>query len=328
MSNNPSTISNFLLYSTEAGKIKIDVFLQDETIWLSQKSMANLFDCSSENIIIHLRNIYKSAELNENRTTKESLVVQKEGNREVSRTITHYNLDAIISVGYRVSSFQATQFRIWATKVLKEYMIKGFALDDERLKQGKKVFGKNYFQELLERIRDIRTSEKNFYESIKDLYATSIDYHESHPQIKQDFFATVQNKIHFGLLGKTAAEIISERAGAKKENMGLTNWNNGPEGKIRKTDILIAKNYLTEKEIKKYNLFVSMLLDHAEFQATEHTQMKMKDWEEVIDSFLKFQKKEVLTTKGGISKSQAENQAIQEFSEFKNLQKSFKLLKK
>ncbi len=191
----PSTASDFLLYSTETGEVKIDIFLQDETIWLTQKSMANLFNCSSDNIGLHLKNIYETLELIENRTTEDFSVVQKEGTREISRNIKHYNLDAIISVGYRVSSFRATQFRIWATKILSEYMIKGFALDDDRLKQGKKVFGKNYFQELLERIRDIRTSEQNFYESIKDLYATSIDFAEAHPKVKQDFFATVQNKI-------------------------------------------------------------------------------------------------------------------------------------
>ncbi len=324
----PSSASDFLLYSTETGEVKIDVFLQEESIWLSQKSMAHLFDCSSDNIGLHLKNIYETSELSEKRTTEDFLVVRLEGNREVSRKIKHYNLDAIISVGYRVSSFRATQFRIWATQVLKEYVIKGFALNDERLKQGKKVFGKNYFQELLERIRDIRTSEQNFYQSIRDLYATSIDFDEAHPKVKQNFFATVQNKIHFGLIGKTAAEIVFERADKEKQNLGLTTWKNGPEGKIRKTDISIAKNYLTEEEMKKYNLFVSMLLDHAEYQAMEQEQMTMNDWEKTIDEFLTFKKKEVLRTKGEISQSQAENKALQEFSGFKDLQKSFQLLKK
>ncbi len=253
--NTPQTANDFLLYATENGEVKIDVFLQDETIWLSQKSMANLFECSPENIRLHLKNIYETAEISENRTSKDFLGVQKEGEREVSRNIKHYNLDAIISVGYRVSSLRATQFRIWATKVLTEYIKKGFVLDDARLKQGKRVFGQDYFQELLERIRDIRSSEKVFYEKIKDLYATSIDYHEESLQAKNDFFASIQNKIHFGLMGKTAAEIVFERADGKKENMGLTSWKNAPKGKIRKTDITVAKNYLTESELKKYNLF-------------------------------------------------------------------------
>ncbi len=321
----PSSASDFLLYSTETGEVKIDVFLQEETIWLNTHQMAELFAIDRTGIVKHLKNIYETGELQKNSTCVKIAQVAKDGKK---RQMDFYNLDAIISVGYRVNSFRATQFRIWATKTLKEYIIKGFALDDERLKQGKKVFGKNYFQELLERIRDIRTSEQNFYQSIKDLYATSIDFDEAHPKVKQDFFATVQNKIHFGLLGKTAAEIIFERADKEKENAGLTTWKNGPDGKIRKSDILIAKNYLTEKEMKKYNLFVSMLLDHAEFQAMEQEQMTMKDWEEVINEFLKFKKKEILKTKGKISKSQAEDKAIEEFSGFKDLQKSFKLLKK
>lgn len=226
------TANDFLLYTTPNGEVRLDVFLQNETIWLTQKTMAELFGVEVNTINYHLKEIYDSQELTESSTIRKIRIVQKEGHREVSREKRFYNLDAVISVGYRVNSRQATYFRIWATQVLKEYMIKGFSMDDERLKQGKRVFGQNYFQELLERIRDIRSSEAQFYEQIKDIYATSIDY-DSEAAQTQEFFATLQNKIHVGLMGQTAAEIITSRADHQATNMGLQTWKNAPNGATR-----------------------------------------------------------------------------------------------
>lgn len=241
----------FVLYSIDKEDIKVKVAIKDETIWVTQRGMAELFDCSSDNISLHLKNIYQDGELQENATAEDFSVVQAEGNRQVSRIIKFYNLDAVISVGYRVNSRRATQFRIWATKILKEFIKKGFVLDDERLKQGESVFGKDYFRELLERVRSIRASERRIWQQITDIFAEcSIDYDKNSP-ITQEFYATVQNKFHYAITGQTAAEIVYSKADSSKEHMGLTTWKNSPDGRILKSDVTIAKNYLDEKQIKK-----------------------------------------------------------------------------
>lgn len=273
--------SEIILYSTIDGEIKIEARLQNETIWLTQKQMANLFDCSTDNISLHFKNIYVELELSENLTTEEFSVVQQEGNRKVSREINFYNLDAIIAVGYRVNSKKATQFRIWATNILKEYIIKGFAMDDDRLKQVDKW---DYFDEWLERIRDIRASEKRFYQKIKDIYTTAIDYDKSSKQA-QIFFKKVQNKMLWATTGKTAAELIEARSSSDKINMGLTSWRGGV---VRKQDVAIAKNYLNEDEIKDLNEIVTMYLDYAERQARKRQTVTMEQWADKLDGFLKF----------------------------------------
>ena len=280
----PAKQSNFLLYTSKNGRVMVDAILQDETVWLSQKSMEMLFRVESHTINYHLKEIYKSNELNASGTTRKIRIVQKEGSRDIARNIDVYNLDAIISVGYRVSSYQATQFRIWATKTLKEFMIKGFVLDDERLKQGKN-FGKDYFDELVERIREIRASERRFYQKITDIYALSVDYDKNTP-ITKDFFATVLNKLHWAITGKTAAEIIYSTVDSTKLNMGLSTWKHASKGKILKSDVTIAKNYLSESHIKELNRIVSAYLDLAENRAERHILMTMKDWFKFLHNFL------------------------------------------
>ncbi len=277
--------SDFILYTGKDGKVNIDVFVQDENVWLTQKAMGLLFGVESHTITYHLKEIFKSGELDEKATTRKIRVVQNEGERQVTRKLDFYNLDAIISVGYRVNSYQATQFRIWATRILKEYIIKGFVLDDERLKQGNRVFGKDYFEELLERIREIRASERRFYQKITDIYALSADYDRNAP-ITKEFFATVQNKMHWAITGKTTAEIIYNSADASKIHMGLTSWKQAPDGKILKSDVSIAKNYLGETQIKELNQIVSAYLDLAENRAQRHILMKMADWEKFLHNFL------------------------------------------
>lgn len=258
--------SKIILYSSPDGQIKIDVFFQGETVWLTLNAMADLFGASKQNVSYHLQNIYSERELSRSATVKEILTVQKEGKRKVKRNIEYYNLDAIISAGYRINSERATQFRIWATRVLREYVIKGFALDDERLKSGKS-FRKEYFDELLERIRDIRASERLFYQKITDIYAQcSVDY-DPNSGITKEFYATVQNKLHWSIHRHTAAELIAGRVDSSKPYMGLTTWRNAPKGKIRKADVSIAKNYLTESELRQLNRIVTMYLDYAEMQA-------------------------------------------------------------
>ena len=248
--------TNFLIYTGPDGHVNVEVYIQDETVWLTQKRMAELFSVDVRTISEHLRNIFKSNELDEAATIRKIRTVQKEGSRDVSRLLDFYSLDGIIAVGYRVNSYQATRFRVWATKVLKEYIIKGFVLDDERLKQGKTVFGKDYFEELLERIREIRASERRFYQKITDIYALAADYDKNAP-ITKEFFATVQNKLHWAITGKTAAEIIYDSADAKKIYMGLTNWKQAPDGKILKSDVSVAKNYLNKAHIDELNRIVS-----------------------------------------------------------------------
>jgi hypothetical protein len=257
--------SNIILYKTPNGQVSIQVQYEDGSFWLTQKRMAELFGVDVATINYHLKEIFNSVELQEVRTIRKNRIVQKEGNREVSRKLDFYNLDAIIAVGYRVNSYQATQFRIWAINTLKEFIIKGFVLDDERLKQGEN-WGKDYFDELLERIREIRSSERRFYQKITDIYALSTDY-DKHAPVTKDFFATVQNKLHWAITGKTAAEIIYSSADATKLYMGLTNWKQAPDGKIMRSDVTIAKNYLREAHIKELNRIVSAYLDLAENRA-------------------------------------------------------------
>lgn len=305
-----------LFYETNLEKQKIEVFFEEETFWLSQKKMAELFGKDVRTINEHLKNIFDSGELEQKSTIRKFRIVQTEGKREVERDIDFYNLDAIIAVGYRVNSSQATQFRIWATKTLKEFIIKGFVLDDERLKQGKN-FGKDYFDDLLERIREIRASERRFYQKITDIYAEcSIDYNPK-TKITQTFYKTVQNKLHWAITGKTAAEILKERANAKFPNMGLTTWKNSPKGKVLKSDVGVAKNYLQQEEIDELNRIVAMYLDYAENQAKRQIPMKMSDWVQKLDAFLAFNDYKVLQDAGKISHEIALKLAENEYEVFR-----------
>jgi len=313
--------NSFILYSTPEGEVKLNVLLQDETIWLTQKTMGILFDTTPQNITIHLKNIFESGELEEGATCKEFLQVQMEGGREVSRKQKMYNLDVIISVGYRVNSAKATQFRIWATKTLKEYIIKGFVLDDNRLKQGETVFGKDYFKELLERVRSIRASERRIYQQITDIFAEcSIDY-DPKAEITKNFYAMVQNKFHFAITGQTAAEIIFKNANAKKENMGLTTWKNAPEGRIVKTDTTIAKNYLQEKEIKQLERTVTGYFDYIENLIERENTFTMEGLAKSVDKFLNFNEFKILEGKGTKSHGQAISKAGKEYDQFNKTQK-------
>lgn len=298
--------SNFLLYTGNDGKVNVEVFLKDETVWLTQKAIGELFGKERSVITKHLKNIFAGRELEEKSN------VQKMHLSHSDKPIKFYNLDVIISVGYRVNSYQATQFRIWATKTLKEYIIKGFVLDDERLKQGNRVFGKDYFDELLERIREIRASERRFYQKITDIYALSADYDIKAP-ITKEFFAAVQNKLHWAIIGKTAAEIIYDSADATKIYMGLTNWKHAPEGKILKSDVSIAKNYLGEAHIKELNQIVSAYLDLAENRAQRQILMKMADWIEFLHNFLELSNYPILQDKGKVSALEAKIKAEQEY---------------
>ena len=305
-----------ILYQTPGGTVRIEVQYEDETFWLNQKRIADLFDVDVRTINEHLQNIYSSGELAADRTIRKFRIVQTEGNREVRREIEFYNLDAIISVGYRVNSAQATQFRIWATQTLREFVIKGFVLDDERLKLNKR-FGKDYFDELLERIREIRASERRFYLKITDIYEQcSIDY-DKDAEITQRFFKTAQNKLHWAVTGKTAAEIIAGRADASKPSMGLTTWKNAPKGKIHKSDVSVAKNYLIEQEIKELERIVTMYLDYAENQAARQIPMRMADWVGKLDAFLKFNEYEVLTNAGKVSAEVAKRLAEEQYEKFR-----------
>ena len=319
MQENTPEFNDILLYSTPDGGVRVDILYEDESFWLSQKKMAELFGVDVRTINEHLQNIYKVGELTADSTIRKFRIVQKEGLRTVNREIDFYNLDAIIAVGYRVNSTRATQFRIWATQTLKEYIIKGFILDDERLKQGKR-FGQDYFQELLERIREIRASERRFYQKITDIYAEcSIDY-DAQSELTQMFYKTVQNKLEWAITGKTAAELIAARVSADKPNMGLTTWKHAPLGKVLKSDIAIAKNYLEESEIKELNRIVSMYLDYAENQAERNKLMKMSDWIEKLDAFLKFNEYTILQNAGTVSAEVAKRLAEQEYEKFRTVQ--------
>lgn len=318
MENEPQ-FNDLLLYTTAQGNIKIEVIYENETFWLSQKRMAELFGVSVQTVNEHLQNVFQSEELDIDATIRKFRIVQKEGNREVNREIDFYNLDAIIAVGYRVNSQRATQFRIWATKTLKEFIIKGFVMDDERLK-GNKRFGKDYFTELLERIREIRASERRFYQKITDLYAEcSLDY-DPKAEATQTFYKTVQNKLEWAITGKTAAEIIAERASSDKPNMGLNTWKKAPDGKILKSDVTVAKNYLIEKEIKELNRVVTMYLDYAENRAERQIPMYMKDWIEKLDAFLKFNDYDILTNAGKVTSEVAKALALKEYEKFRVIQ--------
>jgi len=313
--------NNFLLYTAPSGEVRVQVYLQDESVWLTQKAMSLLFDTTTQNITIHLKNIFESGELDEMATCKEILQVQQEGDRQVSRKQKFYNLDAIISVGYRVNSSKATQFRIWATQTLKEYIIKGFVLDDERLKQGTTAFGKDYFKELLRRVRSIRASERRIYQQVTDIFAEcSIDY-DPKSEITKNFYAMVQNKFHFAIAGKTAAEIIHLSADAKKENMGLTTWKNSPDGRVLKSDVIIAKNYLQEKEIQQLERTVTGYFDYIEGLIERENTFTMEGLAESVNKFLTFNEYRVLSGKGRISKLQADKKAVKEYDEFNKTQK-------
>lgn len=315
-----NSTAEFLVFTTQEGTQNIDVFVKNENIWMSKKLMSQLFDCSEDNISLHLKNIYKEGELDESSTTEESSVVQKEGSREVKRKITLYNLDAIISVGYRINSHKATQFRQWATKVLKNYTIKGYVLDNNRLKNGA-FFDKDYFEDLLEQIREIRSSERRFYQKITDIYATAFDYNHD-DKITQTFFATVQNKLHFAIHGHTAPELIVNRADSEKPNMGLTSWKHSPDGKILSSDVAVAKNYLSKDEIEGLNRIVSMYLDYAEDQAKQQIPMTMADWAKKLDAFLQFNNRKLLTDAGKVSAEFAKTVAQTEFAKYRIIQDS------
>lgn len=306
-----SSQSNFLLYQTEDGQTRIEVRLEDETVWMTQAMMAELFQTTPQNITLHLKAVYSESELDEAATCKDYLQVQKEGSREVSRARKFYNLQAIISVGYRVRSHRGTQFRKWATERLNEYIVKGFTMDDARLKEGVNI-GSDYFDEQLERIRDIRSSEKRFYQKIRDIYKLAVDY-DPKAEETLDFFRIVQNKLHFAISGKTAAELISERADASKPNMGLTSWKSA---KVRKGDVTVAKNYLNKDELDGLNRIVTMYLDFAEDQAMRHRQIFMRDWRKKMDAFLQLNARDILQNAGKVSKEIAEKLAIEHYETF------------
>ncbi len=308
--------NDIIFYNTPTGDVKIEVIFNNETFWLTQKRLAELFGVEVPAISKHLKNIFESEELDESSVVSKMETTASDGKKYLTA---FYNLDAIIAVGYRVNSYQATQFRIWATKTLKEYIVKGFVLDDERLKQGKR-FGRDYFDELLERIREIRASERRFYLKITDIYEQcSIDYKKD-ADITQKFFKTVQNKLHFAISGKTAAQIIAERVSADKPNMGLQTFKNAPGGKVLKSDIGIAKNYLIEKEIKELERVVAMYLDYAELQASRQIPMKMSDWISRLDAFLQFNEYEILNDSGKVSHEVAVKLAEKEYDKFRVIQ--------
>ena len=314
-------ISNFILYTTPNGDVQLDILLQDENLWLTQKGLAELFGVERSVITKHLKNIYDSGELDKVSTCAKFAQVQQEGNRAVRRELEYYNLDAIISVGYRVNSSTATQFRIWATKTLKEFIIKGFVLDDERLKQGQTVFGQDYFRELLERIRSIRSSERRIYQQITDIFAEcAIDY-DRNSDITKNFYAMVQNKFHYAITGNTAAEIIYQQADASKEKMGLTTWKHAPDGRVLKSDVTVAKNYLQEKEIRQLERTVTAYFDYIEGLVERRNTFSMRGLADSIDRFLSFNEYEILEGKGSISKKQADSKAIQEYETFNRTQK-------
>ena len=302
----------FQMYQSEDGKTHVDVRIEDDTVWLAQMGLADLYSTTKQNISLHIQNIYQEGELKKDSTVKKYLTVQKEGKREVKRELEYYNLEMIIAVGYRVRSHRGTQFRRWATERLGEYLIKGFTMDDHRLKEGR-GYTEDYFDELLDRIRDIRASEKQFYRKITEIYYLSADY-DPNAEITRTFFATVQNKLHWAITGRTAAELITDRASAEKPNMGLTNW----KGKVvRKVDVIVAKNYLNEDELRSLNRIITMYLDYAEDQAETHQPMYMQDWVKKLDAFLQFNGREVLKDAGRISAEIAKELALTTYEEYR-----------
>lgn len=315
-----NSFTEFLLYTTPNGKVKVEILLRDETLWLTQAKISELFGVERSVVTKHLQNIYADNELNKTATSAKIAQVQTEGARQVTRDVEFYNLDAIISVGYRVNSAQATLFRMWATERLKEYIIKGFTMDDERLKNPNNIFGKDYFEEQLARIRDIRSSERRMYQKITDIYAQCSADYSPDSEITKQFFAIVQNKLHFAITGKTAAEIIYERANSAQPNMGLTVWKNSPKGRIRESDVVIAKNYLNAKELDYLNRIVTMYLDFAEMQAQRGIIMKMKDWIVKLNAFLSLNEKQILDNAGLVSHEVAEALALGEYEKYKIIQ--------
>ena len=313
----PCNNSDFILYTSPDGEVRVDVFVNEETVWLTQKAMQELFDRAKSTVSEHISNVFAEGELEENQVVRKFRTTADDGKNYET---TYYNLDVIISVGYRIKSQKGTQFRIWATKTLKEFIIKGFVLDDKRLKRGGQVFGKDYFEELLERIREIRASERRFYQKITDIFSQcSVDY-DAKSELTTNFYKTVQNKLHWAITGNTAAEIIDKRADVAKPNMGLTTWKNSPDGKILKSDIEIAKNYLSEKEIRELNRLVDLYLNFAELQAERNIPTKMKEWVEILDSFLKLNRYELLNNSGTISHNQAMSKAETEYQKFRVIQ--------
>lgn len=321
MSNELAKQISYILYSSPEEDVKVMALVKDETIWLTQKAMAELFDVNVPGISKHLKNIYDEGELSESATVSILETVQNENGRSVKRNVSFYNLDAIISVGYRVNSVKATKFRIWATGILKEYIKKGFVLDDERLKQGNAVFGKDYFKELLERVRSIRASERRIWQQITDIFAEcSIDY-DKDSEITKKFFATVQNKFHYAITGQTAAEIVYERADHKKEHMGLTTWKNSPSGRVLKSDVNIAKNYLSEKQIRQLERAVSGYFDYIEDLIEREIAFNMEQFAASVNEFLEFRRYDILDGNGKVSRDQADEKAFEEYEIFNRTQK-------
>jgi len=313
-----NSTAEFLIFTSQNGESSIEVKVQDETVWLTQKLIAELFKVDVSTINEHLKNIYKTNELDENSTIGKFPIVQKEGNRNIKREVNFYNLDAIISVGYRVNSKKATQFRQWATRVLSQFAIKGYVIDKKRLENGS-FLGNEYFDELLEQIREIRLSERKFYQKITDIYATSIDYNKD-DELTKEFFAKVQNKLHYGIHGQTAPELIINRANSTKEHMGLTSWKNAPEGKILKSDVVIAKNYLTKDELESLGKIVNAYLDLAEERTKRNIPMTMEDWAKRLDIFLEFDEREVLKDSGKVTAQIAHEFAHSEFEKYRVIQ--------
>jgi hypothetical protein len=313
-----NSTAEFLIFTGQSGEDSIEVRIAEESVWLTQKLMGTLFEVSLQTVNEHLINLFNQKEITRKATIRNFRIVQKEGSREVARNIEFYNLEAIIAVGFRVNSPRATQFRQWAVSVLKDFAIRGYVLDKERLKNGS-FFNKAYFDSLLEEIREIRASERRFYQKITDIYATAMDY-DPKAEITQRFFAEVQNKLHFAIHGHTAAELIIERANSKKERMGLTTWKNVPKGKILKPDVIAAKNYLTEAELKSLDRFVTMYLDYAEDRASRNIPLTMKDWTEKLNAFLHFNERDILNNPGKVSKEVAKAFAESEFEKYRIVQ--------
>ncbi|MBQ6751715.1 MAG: virulence RhuM family protein [Bacteroidaceae bacterium] len=313
-----NSTAEFLIFQVEGKEQGIEVFYKDKTVWCTQKAMGMLFDCSTDNIGLHLKNIYESGELEEEATAEKISVVRREGNRDVNRTIQFYNLDAVISVGYRVNSIRATQFRQWATNILRDYAIRGYVLDRKRMENGT-FLGEDYFEHLLAEIREIRLSERRFYQKLTDIYATSMDYNKDAPTTRL-FFKRIQNKMHYAVHGRTAAELIVERADADKEHMGLTTWENAPDGKIVKTDVSIAKNYLNQMELEDMGRIVTAVLEFAESRAKRHIPMTMEDWAKRIDAYLSSDERPLLDNAGSVSHEEAVLHAETEFEKYRIIQ--------
>ena len=313
-----NSTAEFLIFQAEGKEQGVEVYYKDENVWCTQKAMATLFDCSIDNIGLHLKNIYDSCELKEEATSEKISVVRREGNRDVSRNILFYNLDAIIAVGYRVNSIRATQFRQWATSVLRQYAIRGYVLDKKRMENGT-FLSEDYFEHLLAEIREIRLSERRFYQKLTDIYATSMDYNKDAPTTRL-FYKRIQNKMHYAVHGRTAAELIMERADAGKEHMGLTTWENAPDGKIVKTDVTIAKNYLKELELEDMGRIVTAVLEFAESRAKRHIPMTMEDWAKRIDAYISSDERPVLDNAGSVSHEDAVQHAETEFEKYRIVQ--------